>query len=174
MIIHRLIEKLIRDSEATKPTVVIRKGTACSAAQIKAWERKHKIVLPDDYKIFVQSVGECFLHVAPGGPTHTCAVRFMPITEVDRYRKIVSNDKIEDISDSWYAFADHHDNNWIAFDLATVKGSKVDVYDGCWEIACQPDEWEILARSFGEFLERIMKTRGTSPMGGNGLGFWQE
>ena len=55
------------------------------------------------------------------------------------------------------AFADHHDNNWIAFDLATIKGDKVDVYDGCWEIAVHPDEWELLAKSFSEFLGRIME-----------------
>jgi hypothetical protein len=172
--IDDLIENLVNASKTKKPTVVITKDSTATVEQTKAWERKHGHALPDDYKCFAQKIGECFLHVQPGEATHTCSIRLMPLQEVDRYAKIVGDEENEDFAETWFAFADHHDNNWIAFDLATVKDNKVDIYDGCWEIASEPDEWELLAKSFTDFLVHIIKNGNTSPMGGGGIGFWQK
>lgn len=168
-LLDELIAKLKSSHKNKKPLCRIT-GRTATAAKLVAWNRKTKLKLPPDFGRFLCEVGACTLHNSPdfqnGGQVH-----LLDLEHVVPLRPLVL-DEDADVPETWFAIADVNDGNYIVMDLSDADGERVDILDGFHETI--PYEATIIARSFTEFLDRMMQDSAYSIGGGGGKEFWSK
>ena len=109
------------------------------------------LVLPSDLARFYREVGDgavlefedCEFRLAGIGDFRT--PEFLP----------------DGLGVSWIEICDVGDGNCVAIDMETVDDAQCNVIDVFHETAGQPGESNVIARSFSEFLDRLLSARGS-------------
>lgn len=160
----------LKTSHTNKTRLCRIAGRTASAADLDAWNKKTKLTLPPDFCRFLCEVGPCTLHTSPefrdGGQVH-----FLDLDHIVPVGPLILDDHAE-IPAAWFAIADMNDGNYLVMDLSDAKGERVDILDAFHETI--PYEATIIARSFTEFLERMMQDSAYSIGGGGGKEFWSK
>lgn len=165
--------ELIRAAEKRGVSLKTYPNTRSSELAIQKWEKSTGFFLPDDYKEYLHSVGQCAMNGALSRISHSFSVKIFPLKQVQLFSHAAFGDDAEiEIPETWYAIADAQDGNFIIMDMASVKGSYAKIIDGCWEYV--PD-LPIIALSFTEFLECSLADPNTSSGAGDlktGARYW--
>jgi len=167
------IETVIQDILAKKYFATrIFEGTTVDNGELDEWERSNGYKLPSDYRQFMQSIGRCNLN-GIGKFDHDYSVRIMTLAEVQSFSISAFGHQMDEIPESWFAFADAQDGNFIVMDLKSLNDDTVNIIDGCWE--CARSGPPIIAKSFTEFVEHSLIDSQTSSGWGDvarGIRYW--
>ncbi len=126
-------------------------------SEINACQRSHGWNFPDDLIEFHRRYRTVRLFDGPMGPCY----RFVPVEEIRPTRMdIYGKDEKELGPDSWLTVCDIQDSNYIALDVASRQGNSANYIDCFHETFAEPGECPIIARSFGELLERALHSGG--------------
>jgi cell wall assembly regulator SMI1 len=136
-----------------------------SIEEITRWEEASGYVLPTDLKEFYQLTNGASLFKEPPGLYGDAQVYQYYIDRVEHIGRVRVDLLGEEGDDdqyapaSWYGVCDI-EADYVAIDLATVKGSFCLVID-CWhESFGWTGDSKIIAQSFTEFLDQLLQSKG--------------
>ena len=86
---------------------------------------------------------------------------FLPLSKIVRARMaLFGEDRDEDGPASMYAICDLQDGDYVLADVAQQEDSRYSIMDGWHEAWPNPKHCKQIARSFGEFLDRALRSEG--------------
>ncbi|HLL54395.1 MAG TPA: SMI1/KNR4 family protein [Myxococcaceae bacterium] len=129
-----------------------------TADEISAFEARSGWSLDPDLRAFYQAFNGARLF------RDTCSpYRLLPLSEVVRARVAIlgpRRDRDEFGPSYWHAICDMQDGNYVALDVGSPQAGAYPLRD-CFRESF-PDHCRIVAGSFGEFLERALRSEGFS------------
>jgi cell wall assembly regulator SMI1 len=123
---------------------------------IERFQRSHYVTLPADMKAFYSHCDGASLF-EKDDPTY----KLLPLSQIARARILVNGEDTDACGpESWYGFCDVRDGNYVAIDLDTASSTFSCVFDCFHETFPDPAYTNMIARSFSEFLENALNSRG--------------
>jgi hypothetical protein len=144
-----LLEEVSRDHFPYPPATV---------EEIEAFEQRVGWKLDPDLRAFyLHCNGAELIKRLPATP-----YRMLPLSKIVRARTAIFGKRNDDDAHgpaSMWAICDVQDGNYVLVDVARLENGRYPLLDGYHEAWPDPKYCELVAHSFSEFLEQVLRTR---------------